>query len=94
MIGVFPKTFRFPERAELWLPLRIDPAKAKRTDYFTRGIARLKPGVTIDAASAELESLLEQIHRENAAVNNGGSLAPGLSGSMWPGRIGRQSSRS
>lgn len=71
VIGVMPKTFRFPGRAELWRPLRIDPAKAKRTDYFTRGIARLKPGVTIDAASAELESLLEQIHRENAAVNNG-----------------------
>lgn len=71
VIGVMPANFHFPRRAEVWLPLQIDPAKARRTDYGLRGIARLKAGVSISAAHSELESLLEQIHRENPTVNNG-----------------------
>jgi predicted permease len=71
IIGVMPATFHFPIRAELWLPLQMDPAESARTDYYLRGIGRLKPGVSVSAASAELESLLEQIHRENPDVNNG-----------------------
>src|SRR5580658_8356129 len=70
IIGVMPAGFHFPDRAEFWVPLQLDTAKAARTDYFLHAIARLKPGVSIEQATAELESLLEQIHRENPAVNN------------------------
>jgi putative ABC transport system permease protein len=70
IIGVMPAGFHFPDRAEFWIPLQMDPAKAARTDYFLHAVARLKPGVSIEQASGELESLLEQIHRENPVVNN------------------------
>ncbi len=70
IIGVMPAGFHFPDRADFWIPLHMDPAKAARTDYFLRAIARLKPGVSLEQASGELESLLEQIHHENPAVNN------------------------
>ncbi len=70
VIGVMPAEFHFPERAEMWVPLQMDPAKSARTDYFLDGVARLKPGVSVEQASSEMESLLEQIHRENPAVNN------------------------
>jgi putative ABC transport system permease protein len=70
VIGVMPAGFHFPDRADLWFPLQMDPAKALRTDYFLRAVARLKPRVLIEQATGELESLLEQIHRENPAVNN------------------------
>ena len=70
VIGVMPFGFHYPERAELWFPLQMDPAKAARTDYFLRAIARMKPGVSLEQATSELESLLEQIHRENPAANN------------------------
>jgi putative ABC transport system permease protein len=70
VIGVMPAGFHFPDRADIWFPLQIDPLKAARTDYFLRAIARLKAGNSIDQATSELESLLEQIHRENPAVNN------------------------
>ncbi|HEY2459556.1 MAG TPA: ABC transporter permease [Candidatus Acidoferrum sp.] len=71
VIGVMPANFYFPDRSQLWLPLQADPRTSFRTDYFLRAIGRLKPGVSINQASAELESLLEQIHRENPAANNG-----------------------
>ena len=42
--------FRLPlsRTSQLWFPLQMDPAKAARTDYFLRAIARLKPGVSIE----------------------------------------------
>jgi len=70
IIGVMPAGFHFPDRADFWLPLQMDPTKAARTDYFLHAIARLKPGVSIQQATGELESILEQIHRENPGVNN------------------------
>ena len=71
VVGVMPADFHFPDRAEAWLPVQMDPAKATRTDYFMRGLARLKPGVSTAQATSEVHSLLEQIHRENPVSNNG-----------------------
>lgn len=71
IIGVMPAGFHFPARAEMWFPLQMDPAKSPRTDYFLGAIARLKPGVSVEQASTELQAMLEQIHRENPAANNG-----------------------
>jgi putative ABC transport system permease protein len=70
VIGIMPAGFHFPDRSDLWFPLQMDPLKARRTDYFLRAVARLKPGVSVEQATGELESLLEQIHRENPSVNN------------------------
>src|SRR5580700_5697633 len=70
VLGVMPAGFHFPDRADLWLPLQMNPLKAPRTDYFLSAVARLKPGVSVEQATSELESLLEQIHRDNPAVNN------------------------
>jgi putative ABC transport system permease protein len=71
IIGVMPAGFHFPARAEIWFPLQMDPAKSPRTDYFLGAIARLKPGVSVEQATTELQAMLEQIHRENPAANNG-----------------------
>jgi putative ABC transport system permease protein len=70
VIGVMPAGFHFPERAELWVPLQNDPAKTPRTDYFLSALARLKPGVTAEQASSEMQAMLEQVHREYPAANN------------------------
>jgi putative ABC transport system permease protein len=71
IVGVMPASFSFPDRADLWFPLRLDPATTRRTDYFLRSVGRLRPGVPAAAATAELSGLLDQIHRENPGINNG-----------------------
>jgi predicted permease len=71
VIGVMPASFRFPGLAEWWTPLQLDPAKVSRTDYGPRALARLKPGATVEQATAELQSLLDGIHREYPAADNG-----------------------
>jgi putative ABC transport system permease protein len=70
VVGVMPAGFHFPSLAQLWLPDQTDPAKALRSDYYMSAIARLKPGVTPERAMSEMDAILQQIHRENPAVNN------------------------
>ena len=62
IIGVLPRNFRHPYRAEVWLPLAasFDPA-APRTQ-FLYGVGRLKAGISLAQADAALR-------RACAAVN-------------------------
>lgn len=60
IIGVLPKGFHFlnwDERA-LWLPMKWDRSKVKLGNFSYEGLARLKPGVTIQQASADLQRLI------------------------------------
>ncbi|HKI01149.1 MAG TPA: ABC transporter permease [Thermoanaerobaculia bacterium] len=55
VLGVMPPGFEFPEKADLWSPLRLDPANLQwRQNHYIEVIARLKPGITIDQATADL----------------------------------------
>jgi putative ABC transport system permease protein len=71
VIGVMPASFRFPARSEWWTPLQLDPAKTPRADYGLQALARLRPGATLSQATTEAQSLLQQIHREYPAADNG-----------------------
>jgi predicted permease len=57
IVGVLPPEAVFPERADLWVPLAANPAEGGA--WFLRGMGRLKPGVSLAAAQADLE----RIHR-------------------------------
>ena len=54
IVGVMPAEASFPEDARLWLPLGGDPA-APYQSYSGDGIGRLKPGVTVEQADADLK---------------------------------------
>ena len=58
VIGVMPPSFHFPDRrAEAWTPLlsREEDFADRSNNYFA-GIARLRPGATVDRAREELEA--------------------------------------
>ncbi len=60
IIGVLPKDFHFlnwDDRA-LWLPMRWDRNKTKLGNFSYEGLARMKPGVTIQQVSADLQRLI------------------------------------
>jgi len=52
VIGVLPREAVFPDRAEIWTPLAADPIRS--TGYYANGIGRLRPGVSIEQAGADL----------------------------------------
>ena len=57
IIGVMPGDFHLPLRdTEIWLNLPLDPP-TRYGPWFYRGMARLKPGVTLEQARAELNRI-------------------------------------
>ena len=60
IIGVLPKNFRFFDQYDLDLivPMQIDRSKTKLGGFSYSGLARLKPGITLQEASADLGRLL------------------------------------
>ena len=56
VIGVMPKEFRFLdwEQPALFLPLRLDRGKTTLGQFSYEGVARLRPGVTMQAANADV----------------------------------------
>ncbi|MGD2217371.1 MAG: ABC transporter permease [Gemmatimonadales bacterium] len=59
IIGVLPQGFRFPlGDPAVYLPYRFDRAELKVADFGYSSIARLREGVTIEAATADLARLL------------------------------------
>src|SRR5687767_1457020 len=60
VIGVMPRTFRFLNaEADIILPQRFEPAQLMPNDVHTYiGIARLKPGVSLEQATADVARML------------------------------------
>ena len=60
IIGVMPDGFEFPDpEIEAWVPFGLDPRDPKegRASHFLHVVGRLAPGVSLDAARAELSTL-------------------------------------
>ena len=62
--GVLADSARLPEQArrpelrvDLWVPLHLDPAEPPVASHVFRAIGRLRPGVSLAAAAAELSRL-------------------------------------
>lgn len=63
VVGVAPASFRWNAPASLWALIQVRPRPELRTAYFWRGLARLRPGVTLDAARAELSATAAELAR-------------------------------
>jgi predicted permease len=59
VVGVMPAGFRFLNTdAEIILPLRFDRARVVLGNFSYQGLARLKPGVTVQQANADVTRIL------------------------------------
>ena len=58
VVGIMPPGFDFPEHAELWLPLRLDPEGLE--NWYLSTVARLKPGMTVEDAHREVVALSDE----------------------------------
>ena len=65
VVGIMPSSFHFPRPSyELWTNLRLTPPK-RRGPFGWRGLARLKPGVTLAQAQMETNAIAHGIELEN-----------------------------
>jgi putative ABC transport system permease protein len=58
---------------DVWIPLTVDAASARRDDRVLGVSARLKPGVRFAQAAAELPAIAQRLEREYPATNAGWS---------------------
>ncbi len=70
VVGVMPPGFVDPwaPLTELWSPIAIDPARFTvnmYTNEYLNLVARVKPGVTIDAATREMTAFADQLKKDN-----------------------------
>ncbi len=72
VIGVMPRDFDFPMYAEVWSPWTAAPeAQADRTTYEMSVIARLKSGISLGQAQAEMNSTALHLSRAYPNSNAG-----------------------
>ena len=71
VIGVLPKEAVFPDRTELWLPLGLNPNS--ENGWYLNAVGRLKPGVSIEQARADLlrvhKAMINTGHPDNAITS-------------------------
>jgi putative ABC transport system permease protein len=64
VIGVMPPKFNFPDSAQLWLPNDLFPDDAARSAHNYRVVGRLKPGVTVSQAQADMDVVAARLAKE------------------------------
>jgi putative ABC transport system permease protein len=66
VVGVAAPDFGFPgPRTEFWRPLAIDPATAPRDQNFLQLVGRLRPGVELETAEADLRAVARRVAEAN-----------------------------
>lgn len=71
IIGVMPAGFSYPDRAELWRPLPIDPAKLDPGPHYLNVVGRLKPGVALAQAQADMSTIAARLSQQYREKNAG-----------------------
>jgi putative ABC transport system permease protein len=62
VVGILPPGFHADSEAEIWIPLQADPNSTNQGHYLQVG-ARLKPGVNLATAQAEMKMVGEQFRK-------------------------------
>jgi putative ABC transport system permease protein len=78
VVGIAPPGFQYPDKTELWLPpLRFVPelypeqdvTQTRRMGYLTV-VALLKPGVSLQQAAGEIETITARLRQQYPDTNN------------------------
>ena len=78
VVGIAPPGFQYPDKTELWLPpLRLVPelypdqdvTQTRRMGYLTV-VALLKPGVSLQQAAGEMETITGRLRQQYPDSNN------------------------
>lgn len=80
VIGVMPPTFRFAPfwatKSELWAPLVLAPKATSRTASSLRIFGKLRPGVTVAEAQAEIATITGRLEQQYPGTNRNVQVVP------------------
>jgi putative ABC transport system permease protein len=71
VVGVMPASFRFPTADDqFWIPIAFTQAEAaRRGAHFLQVVARIKPGVTLEQARAEMSTIAARLQQQYPEQN-------------------------
>jgi len=65
VLGVMPAWFHFLASADIWVPMDMSPkALGPRGEHQYRALGRLKPGVAVAKAQAELHTIAQRLEKQ------------------------------
>jgi putative ABC transport system permease protein len=80
VVGVMPSHFQFPSReVDLWVPIAFTSQEAaNRGRHYLQVVARLKPGVTVEQAQAEMNTIAARLQQQHPDQNTdlGAAVTP------------------
>ncbi len=76
IVGVMPPRFSFPEKAEVWLPMTaLEEDTMSRSAHNYRVVGRLKQGVTLEQAQAQMTAVAARLEQQYPPSNSGKSAS-------------------
>ena len=73
VVGVMPAEFRFPpvwdNRPQLWIPVGLPRAEEMRDSHMLWVMARLRAGMSLETARAEMETIAARLGKEHPKSN-------------------------
>jgi putative ABC transport system permease protein len=78
VVGVVPQDVGYTSRIGLWIPLALNPAEENRANHVVTVFGRLRKGMTVAAADAELNAVAERLEKEFPESNAGWRVVPML----------------
>jgi putative ABC transport system permease protein len=77
VIGVMPEGFQYPAGADFWMPLGFseDELATQRGAHYLDVVARLAPGVTVEAAAARMAAVAKLLEARYPDTNTGASAS-------------------
>lgn len=73
VVGVMPEGFKFLDEADVWVPMRQGPGEARRFHNWLL-VGRLKPGLDLEAAQAEIDAISARLAELYPDSNKGKGL--------------------
>ena len=73
IVGVMPNGFEFPQQTEIWFPQILDASSERRDNRYLNVIGRLKPGVTVEQAQADINAIDQRLAQTYVETNAGWS---------------------
>lgn len=72
VVGVMPREFDFPLATAIWGPLALTPVEqADRNDGYLKIVGRIKPGVSLADAQAQMDTIASRLARAFPDSNSG-----------------------
>jgi len=75
VVGVLTPEFNFPARSAIWTAWWMVPETTSRSAHNYRAVGRLKPGVTIAQAQAEMDAIADRLEKAYPESNEAKGVA-------------------